>query len=76
MKRGILLIMVLNLFFSCKKTHEKPEAFIVKTTTSSRYVCVPQVTDAEWYKKDNIAPLLEGYETLFKESWKHADFEL
>ena len=64
MKRGILLILVLNLFISCKKTHEQPEEFIVKTTTSSKYVCVPQITDAEWYKKDNIAPLLEGYDAV------------
>ncbi len=64
MKRGILLIMVLNLFFSCKKSNEQPKELIVKTTTSSKYNCVPQVTDAEWYKKDNIAPLLKGYDAV------------
>ena len=64
MKRCILLFMALNLFFSCKKTTEQPKELIVKTTTSSRYACVPQVTDAEWYKKDNIAPLLEGYDAV------------
>ena len=64
MKRGVLLFMTLNLFFSCKKTHEQPQEFIAKTTTSSKYACVPQVTDAEWYKKDNIAPLLEGYDAV------------
>ncbi len=64
MKRGILLIMTLNLFFSCKKSNEQPKEFIAKTTTSSKYNCVPQVTDAEWYKKDNIAPLLKGYDAV------------
>ncbi|MDO5980981.1 tetratricopeptide repeat protein [Flavivirga spongiicola] len=64
MKRCILLFMALNLFFSCKKTIEQPKELIVKTTTSSRYACVPQVTDAEWYKKDNIAPLIEGYDAV------------
>ncbi len=64
MKRGILLIMALNLFFSCKKSNEQPKELIVKTTTSSKYNCVPQVTDAEWYKKDNIAPLLKGYDAV------------
>ncbi|AUP77710.1 hypothetical protein [Flavivirga eckloniae] len=64
MKKGILLIISLNLFFSCKKTNEQPKEFISKTTVSSKYTCVPQVTDAEWYKKDNIAPLLEGYDVV------------
>ncbi|GAA3629083.1 tetratricopeptide repeat protein [Flavivirga jejuensis] len=64
MKRGILVFITLNLFFSCKKTNEQPKDFISKTTVSSRYACVPQVTDAEWYKKDNIAPLLKGYDVV------------
>ncbi|NMH88674.1 tetratricopeptide repeat protein [Flavivirga algicola] len=64
MKRSILLIMALNLFFSCKKNNEQPKEFISKTTTSSKYTCIPLVTDAEWYKKDNIAPLLKGYDAV------------
>ncbi|MDD7887270.1 M48 family metallopeptidase [Flavivirga sp. 57AJ16] len=43
---------------------EQPKELIVKPTASSRYACVPQVTDAEWYKKDNIAPLLKGYDAV------------
>ncbi|TGV00423.1 tetratricopeptide repeat protein [Flavivirga rizhaonensis] len=64
MKRIILLLIALSLFFSCKKTPKQPKEFIAKTTASSKYACVPQVTDAEWYKKDNIAPLLEGYDAV------------
>ncbi|WP_303317996.1 hypothetical protein Q4Q34_18980 [Flavivirga abyssicola] len=64
MKRIILLLVALSLFFSCKKTPKQPKEFIAKTTASSKYACVPQVTDAEWYKKDNIAPLLEGYDAV------------
>ncbi len=65
MKRGILLIMALNLFFSCKKPNKQPkEEFIAKTTVSSKYACIPQVTDAAWYEKDNIAPLLGGYDAV------------
>ncbi|GAA3612457.1 hypothetical protein Q4Q39_04320 [Flavivirga amylovorans] len=64
MKSRILLIVALNLFFSCKKTNTSPKELITKSNTSSKYACVPQVTDAEWYKKDNIAPLLEGYDVV------------
>lgn len=61
MKSHILYSFVaLILLFSCKK--ETPKK--VSTTINSKYACVPQVTDAEWYKKDNVAPLLEGYDAV------------
>ena len=55
--------MVLTLLVSCKKT-SKEEELVVKSPPSSKYACVPQITDSEWYKKDNIAPLLEGYDAV------------
>jgi len=63
MKKNILLISAsIFLFFSCKtdKSSEINEPLFV----SSKYACVPSVTDSEWYKKDNIAPLLEGYDAV------------
>jgi tetratricopeptide (TPR) repeat protein len=63
MKKNILLIStIMILFFSCKnnKSLEIGEPLLV----SSKYACVPPVTDFEWYKKDNIAPLLEGYDAV------------
>ena len=61
MKSHILYSFVaLTMLFSCKK--ETPKK--VSTTINSKYACVPQVTDAEWYKKDNVAPLLEGYDAV------------
>ncbi|MBU3821678.1 hypothetical protein KO566_06370 [Flavobacteriaceae bacterium XHP0103] len=62
MKKIILLIVSLGLFFSCKKNNDQNNE--TTKVISSNYKCVPQVTDAEWYKKDNIAPLLEGYDVI------------
>ena len=61
MKKGMLILVALSLFASCKKSESNP---ITTTPPSSKYVCIPQITDAEWYKKDNIAPLLEGYDAV------------
>src|SRR5690606_33936578 len=60
--KKIIVLAILSLFFSCKKNSDQN----TKTTkiVSSNYKCVPQVTDAEWYKKDNIAPLLDGYDVI------------
>lgn len=63
MNKNILFFSLsLFLFFSCKndKSPKENEPLIV----SSKYSCVPPVTDSEWYKNDNIAPLLEGYDVV------------
>lgn len=64
MKKVILILIVLNLFFSCKKRNNQTKELIVTKTSTSKYGCVPPVTDAQWYKKDNVAPLLEGYDVI------------
>lgn len=64
MKKIILILIALNLFFSCKKQNQQPEELIVTKTSTSKYACVPPVTDAQWYKEDNIAPLLDGYDVI------------
>ncbi|MDB0040695.1 hypothetical protein N9E81_00790, partial [Algibacter sp.] len=48
----------------CKKTNNQTKELIVIKTSTSKYGCVPPVTDAQWYKKDNVAPLLEGYDVI------------
>lgn len=64
MRKIILTLIALGLFFSCKKTNKQTEELIVTKTSSSKYACVPPVTDAKWYKEDNIAPLLDGYDVI------------
>ncbi|MEW4925559.1 hypothetical protein [Algibacter sp. 2305UL17-15] len=64
MKNIILLVIAFNFLCSCKRSKKQGDVPIVKTTIVSKYNCVPQVTDAEWYKGDNVAPLLEGYDVI------------
>ncbi|WP_136481353.1 hypothetical protein [Cognatitamlana onchidii] len=64
MRPIILCLIALSLFFSCKKTKEQPTEFVISKTSSSKYACVPPVTDAAWYKENNIAPLLDGYDVI------------
>ncbi|SFZ94532.1 hypothetical protein SAMN05428642_104233 [Flaviramulus basaltis] len=64
MNKIIISLVILNLFFSCKKQKEQPADFIAIETASSKYGCVPPITDASWYKQDNIAPLLDGYDVI------------
>jgi len=64
MKKVILILFALNLFFSCKKKNNQIKELIVTKTSASKYACVPPVTDAHWYKEDNVAPLLEGYDVI------------
>ncbi|GAA3574089.1 hypothetical protein [Snuella lapsa] len=59
-----IIVAVLVLFFSCKKNTKQVDKPIATAPTSSKYNCVPQVTDAEWYKTDKVAPLLEGYDVI------------
>lgn len=58
MKNNLLVLVLVVLFFSCKKEIK------IKKTPSIKYTCVPQITDAEWYKKDNVAPLLSGLDAV------------
>ena len=59
-----IIVAILILFFSCKKNTKQVEEPIATAPTSSKYNCVPQVTDAEWYETDKVAPLLEGYDVI------------
>jgi len=56
---GFFLLIVL----SCQKKVTNTTYSNVEPPTS-KYGCVPPITDAEWYKTDNIAPLLEGFDAV------------
>ena len=64
MKNLVVILLILNLCLSCKNQKESPNDLIVEETTSSKYGCVPPVTDAKWYDGNNIAPLLKGYDVI------------
>ncbi|WP_282124167.1 tetratricopeptide repeat protein [Algibacter mikhailovii] len=64
MKKGIIIFFTLSLFFSCKNSKEEPQTIIIRKSPNSKYTCIPPTTDADWYKKDNIAPLLDGYDVI------------
>lgn len=64
MNKTVLILILLSLFFSCKKPSNHKIELTTKTPTVSKYKCVPSVTDSEWYKTDNIAPLLDGYDVI------------
>ena len=65
MKKGLLIITCLLLFvISCKEQSKTEKDIKTEKTVSSKYACVPQITDADWYKKDNVAPLFNGFDAI------------
>ncbi|WP_347925668.1 hypothetical protein [Pontimicrobium sp. SW4] len=63
MRKIIPLIALLVILIGCKKKQDTNLDAIVKGPTS-KYNCVPPITDADWYKIDNKAPLLEGLDAI------------
>lgn len=63
MKTKIFILLVF-LLFSCKNTEKETELQIIQKSPESKYNCAPQVTDAEWYKSNNKAPLFDGLDAL------------
>lgn len=65
MNKALLILTGLLLFvFSCKEKNKIEKGIKTEKIVSSKYACVPQITDAEWYKKDNVAPLLDGLDAI------------
>lgn len=64
MLKNNLYVFFILLAFSCKQNSNTDNNTTISTPPSSKYACVPQITDAEWYKKDNVAPLIEGLDTI------------
>ncbi len=57
-------LFLLFIIFSCKNSDKEPEVISVKETPQSKYGCAPALTDKEWYKSDNKAPLFEGLDAV------------
>ncbi|MGB1308424.1 MAG: tetratricopeptide repeat protein [Oceanihabitans sp.] len=55
-----ILISLMIFVVSCKEK----KTLIPEKLITSKYGCAPPITDAEWYKKDKIAPLLDGYNAV------------
>ncbi|MFV9551267.1 hypothetical protein [Algibacter sp. PT7-4] len=62
--RPVIILLLISIFFSCKKNNEHSKKRDRLKKVISKYTCVPPVTDLQWYKEDNIAPLLEGYDVI------------
>ena len=63
LKNNLYLFLIL-FAFSCKQNSNTDENITISTPPSSKYACAPQITDEEWYKKDHVAPLLEGLDSI------------
>ncbi|MFD1096464.1 hypothetical protein [Salegentibacter chungangensis] len=53
-------VLIAALLFSCKDKPEQEEKVLVKKAPTSKYSCVPAVTDTLWYSQDRKAPLFDG----------------
>ncbi|WP_033961990.1 tetratricopeptide repeat protein [Psychroserpens jangbogonensis] len=60
MKSKLLFLLCLSLCIaSCKSDKNTEPEIVVKTPPLAKYTCAPRITDADWYKKENKAPLFE-----------------
>ena len=65
MKNTLLFLLCLSIcFVSCKRDTSSQQNVITKTPPLSKYTCAPRITDADWYKIDNKAPLFDDLGTL------------
>lgn len=62
-KSGYLTLLVPLVLLSCKNPETLRQEENLPLVTSS-YGCAPKTTDADWYTKDNIAPLIDGLDVL------------
>lgn len=63
LKKTVFLLVVSQLI-SCNENVDKQKELSTKKQITSKYSCVPPITDADWYKIDNKAPLLEGLDAI------------
>lgn len=65
MRRRLFILMILSLVaFSCKNTTTVDEEVLVTSKIGSTYGCAPPTVDSEWYKKNKVAPILDGLDVL------------
>jgi len=63
LKKAIFLLIV-SLLVSCNENANKQNEQSTKSKVTSKYACAPPITDADWYKIENKAPLLEGLDAI------------
>ena len=61
MRAFVLLTTFCLVLASCK---QNKTVTVVQELSEPKYGCAPPVTDATWYKENNTAPLLEGYDVI------------
>ena len=64
MLRKAVFLLIVSLLISCNENTNKQKELSTKKQITSKYSCVPPITDADWYKIDNKAPLLEGLDAI------------
>ena len=65
MKTQFFIAILLMVYFTaCKNDKSENEVKKTQPPPVSKYGCAPPVNDSEWYKKDNKAPLLDGYDVI------------
>ena len=65
MKRTRFLLMLLAVaLFSCKNSEPPQQEEAKVPLVTAKYGCAPKTVDIEWYRKDNIAPIIEGLDVL------------
>ena len=65
MKNSAFILCFLTVFiFSCKKERTNSQEMITMSPPQPKYGCTPRITDVDWYKKDNVAPLFEDLGSL------------
>lgn len=60
-KNNFLLLIIVFLFFSCKKENTPNKEVVVGKNSIG---CAPPTVDAKWYTSDNKAPLFEGMDVV------------
>jgi len=64
MLKKIIFLLIVSLHISCNKNTNKQTELSTQKQITSKYACAPPITDADWYKIDNKAPLLEGLDAI------------
>lgn len=62
--KTVIFVFLLFIVFSCKNSEKEPDVISITEPPQSKYGCAPQVTDKEWYKSDNKAPIFKGLDAL------------
>ena len=64
MLRKAVFLLIVSLLISCNENTNKQKELSTKKQINSKESCGPPITDADWYKIVNKAPLLEGLDAI------------